>query len=264
MDRLRPAAAPDRPAERATDDVDHLVDVPVGIPLCRSGPDAALDMVLEDEDRERIDRRSQCARLLEDVHAVFLALDHPGDASDLALDSRKPPNELGLVARVAVAEMLAGVRSWRIAPGDDGVGRGHVADDTPGEYPPQPGPLRAVRAPTGYTPERMDPLDHLLALPDGLRCTVCDERVPSERVRLLAWREDLAFLQIDCGGCLSTTLGFAVGGHAVTADGAEPPPPEPPISSDDVLDMHQLLAGWRGDLSGLLARSDRGPAEPRR
>jgi hypothetical protein len=114
----------------------------------------------------------------------------------------------------------------------------------------------------------MDPLDHLLALPDGLRCTVCEERVPSDRVRLLAWRDDLAFLEIDCGGCLSTTLGFVVGGRADTADGVEPPAGEshlgPPISSDDVLDMHQLLNTWRGDLSGLLARSNRGPAEPSR
>ena len=107
----------------------------------------------------------------------------------------------------------------------------------------------------------MDPLDHLLALTDGLRFSVCDERVPSDGIRLLAWRDDLAFLQIECGGCLSTTLGFVVGGRADTADGLEPPAPEPPITSDDVLDMHQLLATWRGDLSALLAGSDRGPAE---
>ena len=107
----------------------------------------------------------------------------------------------------------------------------------------------------------MDPLDHLLALPDGLRCTVCDERVPATRVKLLAWRDDLVFLQIDCGACLSTTLGFMVGGR-----GDEPtaPPAPAPITSDDVLDMHQLLATWRGDLTGLLSRDDRGRAEASR
>ena len=114
--------------------------------------------------------------------------------------------------------------------------------------------------PTGYTPDRMDPLDHLLALPDGLRCTVCDDRVPATRIHLLAWRDDLAFLQIDCGACLSTTLGFMVGGR-----GDEPTaPPAAPITSDDVLDMHQLLATWRGDLAGLLGPDGRGPAEPSR
>ena len=106
----------------------------------------------------------------------------------------------------------------------------------------------------------MDPLDHRLALPDGLRCTVCDERVPTERLRLLAWREELVFLQIDCGACLSTTLGFVVSGA-----GDEPlePPQPPPITSDDVLDMHQFLASWRGDLGALL-ESDRGRPEPSR
>jgi hypothetical protein len=108
----------------------------------------------------------------------------------------------------------------------------------------------------------MDPLDHRLALPDGLRCTVCEERVPAERLQLLAWRDDLVFLQIDCGACLSTTLGFVAGGATDDAndpDGAQ----RPPISSDDVLDMHQFLATWRGDLSGLL-ESDRGRPEPSR
>ena len=120
---------------------------------------------------------------------------------------------------------------------------------------------RAAEWPTGYTHPRMDPLDHLLALPDGPRCTVCDERVPATRVTLLAWRDDLAFLQIDCGACLSTTLGFAMG---VSADDRAGPPSAPPISSDDVLDMHQLLATWRGDLTGLLSRDDRGRAESSR
>jgi hypothetical protein len=110
----------------------------------------------------------------------------------------------------------------------------------------------------------MDPLDHLLALPDGPQCSVCDERVPVDRVKVLAWRDDLVFLQIDCDACLSTTLGFILGGQA---DG---PADEPgavasdPITSDDVLDMHQLLATWRGDLTGLLAQDDSGPAESTR
>ena len=111
----------------------------------------------------------------------------------------------------------------------------------------------------------MDPLDHLLALPDGLLCTVCDERVPAARVRLLAWRDDLAFLQLDCESCLSTTLGFVLGGRT---DGPSDDPSgvvaADPISADDVLDMHQFLATWRGDLSGLLARGDRGRADPSR
>jgi hypothetical protein len=107
----------------------------------------------------------------------------------------------------------------------------------------------------------MDPLDHLRALPDGLRCTVCEERVPADGLTLLAWRDDLAFLQLQCAACLSTTLGFVQGGR-----GDEPvdPPQLAPISSDDVLDMHQFLATWRGDLAGLLTSEARGRAESSR
>jgi hypothetical protein len=105
----------------------------------------------------------------------------------------------------------------------------------------------------------MDPLDHLIALPDGLRCSVCDERVPVTRIRLLARRDDLDFLEIECGACLSTTLGFVLGGESDESAGRLE---APAVSSDDVLDMHELLASWRGDLTSLLA-PDRAAAEPR-
>jgi hypothetical protein len=107
----------------------------------------------------------------------------------------------------------------------------------------------------------MDPLDHLRALPDGPRCSVCDERVPTERVKVLAWRDDLCFLQLDCRGCLSSTLGFVMGGRT---EDASAPPSLPPVSADDVLDMHELLATWRGDLTGLLRSDARTPVEPGR
>jgi hypothetical protein len=107
----------------------------------------------------------------------------------------------------------------------------------------------------------MDPLDHLRALPDGLPCTVCEERVPADRLTPLAWRDDLLFLQLDCAACLSTTLGFVAGGR-----GDEPAdlPAAQPITSNDVLDMHELLMTWRGDLHGLLASDARSRAESSR
>ena len=110
----------------------------------------------------------------------------------------------------------------------------------------------------------MDPLDHLLALPDGLRCTVCDQRVPATRIRTLARRDDLTFIEIDCEACSSSTLGFLLAGQtdeAPAVEGWRAPTLEPgpakagnPITSDDVLDMHELLASWRGDLADLLSR----------
>jgi hypothetical protein len=119
----------------------------------------------------------------------------------------------------------------------------------------------AAERSTGYTHRWMDPLDHLLALPDGHPCSVCEERVPAARVKILAWRDDLAFLQIDCGSCFSTTLGFMLGGRS--EEPATRPMPAP-ISADDLLDMHQLLASWRGDLTELFSKVGPGPAEPGR
>ena len=100
----------------------------------------------------------------------------------------------------------------------------------------------------------MGPQDHLRELLDGLGCTVCEERVPADRVRLLARRDDLIFLQVDCRSCGSTSLGFiadeAPPAEAARFEGASP------ISGDDVLDMHDLLEGWQGDLRSLV----QGPA----
>jgi hypothetical protein len=107
----------------------------------------------------------------------------------------------------------------------------------------------------------MDPLDHLLAAPDGLRCTVCDQRVPATRIRTLARRDDLTFVEIDCEACASSTLGFLLAGRT---DGPASARDGDPISSDDVLDMHELLASWRGDLAGLLTPDAPGAAEPGR
>jgi hypothetical protein len=101
----------------------------------------------------------------------------------------------------------------------------------------------------------MDPTDHLRALLDGVTCTVCESRVPAERVRLLAWRDELAFLEIDCAACRSTTLGFVMG-HSAPEERIGNPDGTP-ISSDDVLDMHEFLARWEGDLAAALEHADR-------
>ena len=96
----------------------------------------------------------------------------------------------------------------------------------------------------------MGPQDHLGALLDGMGCTVCEEHVPAERMRLLARRDDLLFLQVDCPACGSTSLGF-VADEPVTSE-ADRLADGTPITSDDVLDMHALLASWTGDLGALV------------
>ena len=104
----------------------------------------------------------------------------------------------------------------------------------------------------------MDPRDLFRAFPDGITCTVCDQPVPVARVRLLARREDMTFVQIDCGACRSTTLAFLADASvlpAAPAGGA--PSSTSPVTSDDVIDMHRFLAGWQGDVRSLVAEAGR-------
>ena len=56
------------------------------------------------------------------------------------------------------------------------------------------------------------------------------------------------FIQIECPACRSTSLGFLAGTPAPEAD---------PLTSDDVIDMHEFLAGWQGDAHGLVAGDGR-------
>ncbi len=92
----------------------------------------------------------------------------------------------------------------------------------------------------------MDPLDHARPEPDGTTCAVCEGPVPAGSIHLLARRDDLAFVQVECGACQSTTLAFVL---APPSGGAE----AAPVTGDDVLDMHDLLSGWQGGLRELLA-----------
>jgi hypothetical protein len=113
----------------------------------------------------------------------------------------------------------------------------------------------------------MDDADRLAAALTGLACAACGRAVPPARVSVVAQRESLAFLVLDCGGCASRTLGLMTwdgldGSEAMRFDlgirdefapfdearfeGA------PPLAEDDVLSMHTFLAGYEGDLRGLL------------
>jgi hypothetical protein len=115
----------------------------------------------------------------------------------------------------------------------------------------------------------MDPRDHLRPLLDGVGCTVCGALVPAERIRILAHRDDLAFVELGCTACGSTTLGMLVAGDDASGAvldvaplGELSPDDEArragcgPITSDDVRAARAFLADWRGDLVGLLAGDD--------
>jgi hypothetical protein len=114
----------------------------------------------------------------------------------------------------------------------------------------------------------MDPRDQLRPLLDGVGCTVCGSLVPAERIRILAHRDDLAFVELSCPGCGSTTLGMlqSAADGSVALDlapfGELTPADEArragsgPITAGDVKAARAFLAGWEGDLVGLLRPPD--------
>lgn len=56
----------------------------------------------------------------------------------------------------------------------------------------------------------MDPRDDLDSLGAGVDCAACGGLVPNDRVRVLARRDDIAFVEIHCPACRSESLGIVV------------------------------------------------------
>jgi hypothetical protein len=87
---------------------------------------------------------------------------------------------------------------------------------------------------------------------DDVACGVCREPVAHDQARLLATREDLAVVELRCRVCASVTLGFVFTPDIHDAIRAHSRPAAPPVSADDVLDMHLHLEAWQGDLQSLV------------
>jgi hypothetical protein len=114
----------------------------------------------------------------------------------------------------------------------------------------------------------MGPRDHPRPLPDGAPCTACGAAVPTEAIRILARRDDLAFVELACPACASTALGILL--SPTTVDGPaildvvadEIPTPGArlarlrPIAEADVEAIRRDLAAWDGDLVGWLDAID--------
>ena len=114
----------------------------------------------------------------------------------------------------------------------------------------------------------MDPRDRLRPLLDGATCTACGAPVPGGLIRVLAHRDDVAIVELDCTACGSTALGMlltsAPGGQPILDVANEPVGREPddrairPITDADVDAIRRDLADWDGDLVGWLDAVKRG------
>jgi hypothetical protein len=114
----------------------------------------------------------------------------------------------------------------------------------------------------------MGPRDHPRPLPDGAACTACGAAVPTEAIRILARRDDLAFVELACPACASTSLGILLSSTTVdgtpvldvATDGIPSPGIRParlrPITDTDVEAIRHDLAAWDGDLVGWLDAID--------
>jgi hypothetical protein len=116
----------------------------------------------------------------------------------------------------------------------------------------------------------MDRRDDLDSLGGGVDCAACGGLVPNERIRVLARRDDIAFVEIHCPGCRSESLGIVVASDDDDLDDADDavavgpglaygefgPGDEArfrgasPIGAADVAFVHELLA--RGGLGALV------------
>jgi hypothetical protein len=113
----------------------------------------------------------------------------------------------------------------------------------------------------------MDPRDGTPPFENGVDCAVCGRSVPAERIRILASRDDLTFVELTCAACRSESLGMIVRGEANGVAGGLPygeflPADDArfrealPIGVDDVLAIRRLLE--RGDLEELVGPEDAG------
>jgi hypothetical protein len=112
----------------------------------------------------------------------------------------------------------------------------------------------------------MDPQDrpqHRLA---GTECAACGTVVSGDAVRILAERDDLAFVTVDCPGCGSESLAILLGANGDGPTGATGTAAGPSVGYDDVVAMREFLAAYEGDLRALLEarppdrRDSTGPA----
>jgi hypothetical protein len=107
----------------------------------------------------------------------------------------------------------------------------------------------------------MDPRDRPRPLPDGATCTACGAPVPTGRIRILARRDDLTFVELACDDCGSAALGLLMPAGSpddvpildVAGDGPGTARTASvatlrPISEADVVSVRADLAAWDGDL----------------
>ena len=119
----------------------------------------------------------------------------------------------------------------------------------------------------------MDGPDWLRTQLTSFTCPACGRRYRGSKIRLLAERDGLFFVDLDCSRCGSHTVAIVTveidDSQALITDvsdlnlsvdalpehlGEELPAAAALVTADDVLEMHEFLADFRGDVTQLLGR----------
>lgn len=117
----------------------------------------------------------------------------------------------------------------------------------------------------------MDGPEWLSSQLTSFTCPACRRPYRDAGISLLAERDGLFFVDLDCAVCGSHTVAIVtVGSEDAEGQIAEIPmvgdmlaqlEPRPadgePVSADDVLEMHEFLAGFRGDVEALFRAAAR-------
>jgi transcription elongation factor Elf1 len=116
----------------------------------------------------------------------------------------------------------------------------------------------------------MDGPDWLRTQLTSFTCPACGRRYRGSKIRLLAERDGLFFVDLDCSRCGSHTVAIVtveiddsqasiseITDLSLSADpafdhfGEELPAAAALVTPDEVLDMHQFLVAFQGDVSQL-------------
>jgi hypothetical protein len=119
----------------------------------------------------------------------------------------------------------------------------------------------------------MDGADWLRTQLTSFGCAACGQAYETGRIRVLAERDGLFFVDLACSHCGTQAVAIVT----VQLDENEVPQADAgelasldqrlqsaPVSADDVLQVHAVLDGFEGDIDHLLERLDRGAASEAR
>jgi hypothetical protein len=111
----------------------------------------------------------------------------------------------------------------------------------------------------------MDGSDWLKTQLTSFGCAACGQPYESGRIRLLAERDGLYFVDLGCSHCGTQAVAIITittdDDDEITIDAGEhasvtltTAPVADPVTADDVLAIHELLDGFHGSIGDLLAQ----------